>query len=456
MEIRSYFAPLFKWWWLILVAGLLAALTSFLVVRNQPAVYTAYTTLIIGKTITDPNPSSNEFWLNQQLTSFYMDLSYRDPIKEAAMKELGINFLPSYVVKPLGNNQFLQINVTDTNPQRAKQVADTLAAQLIKASPGATLSGNPTQDQFAADQLAKTQAQIVETETEIANKQGELGSIQSAHELEAAKQNLQTLQDKLSLLRTNYANLLANSKPAVTNILEVIEPATVPTKPSGLNKYMIIAIACMAGLALGAGAAYLLESLDDTVKSPKEIEKLLGLPIIGFLMDVGKQYKYHRYVEEHPRSMMADAFRSIRTSLEIRGTETGLKTILVTSPDVGDGKSSVSVNLAINVAQGGKQVILIDGDLRRPTVHKYFELEDRLGLSDVLKGAVKIESVLYKWGDGKLRILTAGEGNELPDKILTPENIEYLLERLKGMADMVIIDNPPFLNFRYVDIRSQS
>ncbi len=143
--------------------------------------------------------------------------------------------------------------------------------------------------------------------------------------------------------------------------------------------------------------------------------------------------------------MMAEAFRSIRTSLEIRGTEENIKTLLVTSPDAGDGKSSVSVNLAINMAQGGKQVILIDGDFRRPTVHKYFDFEDRLGLSDVLQGAVKIDLVLQKWGDGKLRILTAGNGNEMPDKFLTPENIEYLLERLKGMADMIIIDNPPFL-----------
>ncbi len=260
MEIRSYIAPLFKWWWLILVATLLAAFTSFMVVRNQPPVYTAYTTLIIGKTISEPNPSSNEFWLNQQLTSFYMDLSYRDPIKDATMQALGITFLPDYVVKPLGNNQFLQINVTDTNPQRAKLVADTLAAQLIKSSPGATLSGNPTQDQFAADQLVKIQEQIVETQTQITEQQGSLGTLTSASELETARQVLRTLQDKLSLLRTNYTSLLANTKPVVTNSLEVIEPATVPVKPSGLNKYLIIMITSIAGLVLGSGASYLLES----------------------------------------------------------------------------------------------------------------------------------------------------------------------------------------------------
>ena len=116
-----------------------------------------------------------------------------------------------------------------------------------------------------------------------------------------------------------------------------------------------------------AAARVSVEAWTTRSKTPKISNGLLGLPILGYLMDLGKQYKYSRYVEEHPRSIMAEAFRSIRTNLEIRGTETNLKTILVTSPDVGDGKSSVSVNLAINVAQGGKQVILIDGDLRRPT-----------------------------------------------------------------------------------------
>ena len=191
MDIRSYFTPLLKWWWLIAITAVLAAGTTYIVVRNQPPVFTAQTTLLIGKTITEPNPSSNEFWLNQQLTSFYIDLSYREPIKEAAMKELGLTWLPDYVVKPLGNNQFLEINVTDTDPQRAMLVAQALAAQLIKSSPGATLTGNPTQEKFAADQLVKTQEQIVETEQQIATKQGELGALQSAHELETAKQDLQ-------------------------------------------------------------------------------------------------------------------------------------------------------------------------------------------------------------------------------------------------------------------------
>ncbi len=445
MDLRPYFQPLLKWWWLIFVAMLLAAGTTYMAVRNQPPVYTARTTLIIGQTITNPNPTSNELWLNQQLSSFYTDYAYREPITAAAMQNLGLTWLPKYVVKPQGNNQFLEINVTDTDPQRAMLVAQELARQLIKASPGATITGDPTREAFTDQQLVETQKQILETQKQIADKQLEFGSLESAKELAVARQDLQALQDKLTLLRTNYANLLNNSEHTASNILSVLEPAALPTKPSGLNKYLLVAVAAIAGLVLGVGGSYLLESLDDTIKRPKDVERLLGYPILGYLMNLSRREKYSLYVAEHPRSFMAEAFRNLRASLEISMLESGAKTLLVTSPDASDGKSFVAVNLAVSMVQSGKRVLLVDGDMRRPKVHKCFGIEDRLGLTDLLKGTMKAESIMHKWEDGKLNIITAGAGNDLVDQYLNPDNVAHLLEKLKSLADVVIIDNPPFM-----------
>ena len=416
-----------------------------MLVRNQPPGFHCPDDAVIGNTISQPNPSSNEFWLNQQLTSFYMDLSYREPVKEATMNALGLTFLPKYVVKPLGNNQFLVINVTDTDPNRAMLVAQQLAVQLIKTSPAASIAEDPSREKFAADQMVKTQEQIIETENQISLKQTELGTLQSARDIAVAKNDLQALQEKLILLRTNYSNLLTNTKSTVSNSLTIIEPASLPTRPSGLNKYVLVLVAGFAGLALGVGGSYLLESLDDTIKKPKDVERLLGYPILGYLMNLGKKYKYSLYVAEHPRSFMAEAFRNLRTNLEVNWAEANLKTILVTSPDAGDGKSYVAVNLAVNLVQGGKRVLLVDGDLRKPTIHKYFDLEDRLGTTDLLKGTMKPDSVMHKWEDGKLNIITAGAGNDMPDSFLTPEAVGHLLDRLKVLADVVIIDNPPCL-----------
>jgi capsular exopolysaccharide synthesis family protein len=440
MGFQSYLTPLLKWWWLILLSTLLAFATSFFAVWNLPLVYTSHTTLIIGKTISNPNPSANDFWLNQQLASFYSDLSYRDPVVSAVKKAQGLNTLPSYTVKPLGNNQFLEI---DVNPQLAAKVASELANQLIAISPGGLQSTDSAREKFADEQLVKTQAQIIDTENQIAKKQNDLGSIQSASDLEKSKNDIKTLEDKLILLQTNYSNLLASSKPAMTNILEVIEPANIPTQPSGLSKILIIAIACAAGFGLGVGASYLLEGVDRSIRNPKEIEKELGLPILGYLMEMGKQYQYTRYVADHPRSMLAEAFRSLRANLEILGANGKLKTVMVTSPDQGDGKTSVAVNLAINLAQGGKQVILLDADIRRPTVHKYFSFQDRIGVMDVLEGRVDIASTLKKWGDGKLSVMAAGQGEKISEDSFSSEKVAALLHELKGMSDIVVIDNPP-------------
>jgi non-specific protein-tyrosine kinase len=443
MGLQSYLAPLVKWWWLILISTLLALITSFFAVWNLPPVYTSHTTLIIGKTITNPNPTTNDFWLNQQLASFYTDLASRDPVIEAVKRNLDLTFLPKYTVKPLGNNQFLEIDVTDQDPRLATKVATELAKQLIAISPGGGQSVDSVRSKFTEDQLIKTQAQIVDTENEIAKKQNDLGAIQSARDLETAKNDIKTLQDKLVLLQTNYSNLSASAKPSITNILEVIEPANIPTQPSGLSKYLIMAIACAAGFGLGAGASYLLEGIDRSIKNPHDIEKELGLPILGYLMDMGKQYQYTRFVADHPRSMQAEAFRTLRANLEILGSEGTLKTIMITSPDQGDGKTSVSVNLAINLAQGGKRVILLDADLRRPTVHKYFSFQDRIGVMDVLEGKVNITNTLKKWGDGRLSVMAAGEGKEIDEEFFSPDKVASLLEELKGMADVVVVDNPP-------------
>jgi capsular exopolysaccharide synthesis family protein len=443
MGIQPYLTPLFKWWWLILLSTLLALITSFFAVWNLPLVYTSHTTMIIGKTITNPNPSANDFWLNQQLASFYTDLSYREPVVGSVKKALGLNALPKYTVKPLGNNQFLEIDVTDENPQLASKVASELAHQIIAISPGGLQTTDSARGKFTDEQLAKTQAQIVETENDIAKKQNDLANLLSAQDLEKAKNDIKTAQEKLVLLQTNYSNLLASSKSVVTNILEVIEPANIPTQPSGLSKYLIIAIACAAGLVLGVGASYLLEGVDRSVKTPRDIEKDLGLPILGYLMDMGKAYRYTRYVADHPRSMLAEAFRTLRANLEILGADGNLRTIMVTSPDQGDGKTSVSVNLAINLAQGGKQVILLDADLRRPTVHKYFSFQDRIGVMDVLEGRVDISSTLKKWGDGKLSVMAAGVGEKISEESFSSEKVAALLQELKGMADIVVVDNPP-------------
>lgn len=444
MDIRPYLAPIFKWWWLLLAAAALATGTAYFILRDQPAVYTARTTLMIGRTLLEANPSSNDFWLNQQLSGLYADMAYREPVQEGVKKALGMTWLPKYVVKTFGNGQFLEIDVIDTSPERAMHVASELANQLILVSPGSR-GADSAKEAFTEDQLKKTQEQIVATEKELVAKQESLGGLTSAHEIEQAKAELKTLEDKLSLLRTNYANLLSSSKTNVTNILQVIEPASLPVRPTGPNRYLIIALCGMAGLVLGGGCAYLLEYLDEAIQNPDELARLIDAPIVGYISDLGRKANASLYVARHPRSLMAEAFRTLRANIELQNLDNGPLALLITSPDTGDGKTSVAANLAVSFSQGGKKVILVDGDLRKPSLHEFFEISDRRGLTDILQGRLSVEKALRTWDGGGLRLITVGDEAVLPDLLLTAEKVENLLCELKPLADIILIDSSPFL-----------
>jgi capsular polysaccharide biosynthesis protein len=136
VDLRAYVNPVIKWWWLILAAGIVAALSSTWIVLRQEPVYAARTTLIVGRAVFELNPNSNDLWLNQQLASYYADIANRQQVQSETMAALGISWLPHYTVRPLPNSQIIEIIVNDFSPLRAQAVANELANQLIQQSPG--------------------------------------------------------------------------------------------------------------------------------------------------------------------------------------------------------------------------------------------------------------------------------------------------------------------------------
>lgn len=116
MELRAYIRPLIKWWWLILISTLVAGATSFFAVSQQPPVYQAKTTLLIGSAINNPNPDGNDFWLSQQLAQTYSDIAQRDIVRQSVMDELGLTWLPEFTAKPVANTQLLRFGSTTPAP----------------------------------------------------------------------------------------------------------------------------------------------------------------------------------------------------------------------------------------------------------------------------------------------------------------------------------------------------
>lgn len=445
MELKQYILPLKRWWWLLVAATMIAAVSSYLATLRQPPIYQTLTTLMIGQVITDPNPTGAEFTLSRQLAENYAEIANREPVKIATMEALGLNWLPDYRATALPNGQFIEVVVTDILPERAQAVANELARQLILRSPTGSQSDEQDRQAFVQTQLNNLQLQITETEAEIQTLREALGGMDSARQIADTQAQITALGAKLADLQGIYSGLLANTQGGAINTISVIEEAFIPTSPIGPNKLLIILLSAAVGLSLAVVAAYVLEYMDDTVKSPEEVEKLTGVPVIGYLSELDIDDVGALYAADNPRHPSVEEMRTLRTNLEFAGVDQPLKTLLITSTEMEVGKTSVAANLAIVMSQAEKDVVLVDADLRRPNVYNFYGFQNKVGLSDVFRGEYDLDGISKQWPGGDVTVYTAGDLPPNPSELLGSKRMSEILDTLGSRADIVIIDGPPFV-----------
>jgi succinoglycan biosynthesis transport protein ExoP len=447
MELNKYIFPLRKYWWLVVASTLVATIFSFLSILRQPTIYQAHTTLMIGTTINNPNPSSNELFLGQQLAAAYADLANREIVYNATKNTLGMNQLPEYIARALPNTQLIEITVKDVDPKRAQAVANELASQLILLSPTSPQPDDQGHQEFINQQLNNLEVQIKETEDEIEKLQEELSTLISAQQINDEQNQISSLQSKLNSMQNNYGLLVSNTQQGAINTLTIIESADLPSNPIRSMKGLTILLAAAVGFVLAACEAYLLEYLDDTLKTADAVERLFSARIIGRIFEQGDEKNGENQLHNaddlgHP---IGEAFRALRTNLEISQMDRPLKTILVTSADIADGKTSVAANLALSLGQRGKEVVLLDADLRRPNMHEFFGLSNDRGLVDLIEGSAAVSDVLRCKKDRKVAVVTSGDTPSNPTELLSSEKMDQLLSKLEETSDVVIIDGPPFI-----------
>jgi len=445
MAIKQYFEPLIKWWKLILAACLLAGISSYLVVSRQPPIYQTRASLVIGRAVYEPNPTGGEIGLAQQLAAYYANIASRDVIRAATMEALGLQWLPDYVSQALPNSQIIEISVTDTDPYRAQAVANELANQLIKQSPSNPDLQEQQRQEFIRGQLELLETQIKDTQEEIATKENELGSMNSARQIADAQGELTTLRQKLTTLQSNYATMLSSSLGRASNSMNLLEAARLPTHPVGPNRATVILLSIAIAFLISAGAAYLIEYLDDTLETPEEINRALKLPVIGFIPEIDKEVDKASIVMEKPKSLVAEAFRALKVSLDLAQANAPIKSILVGSVSKTEGKSMIASNLALTLAISGKKVILLDADLRRPSLHTYLKLPNEKGLSTLLSGQGTLQECMNPMPVENLTVITAGETSGYTGDLIGSQRMREVLSDLSAQADLLIVDGPPIL-----------
>lgn len=419
-------------------------MSGFVVTRDLPPTYSAHVTLMVGTVLYQPNPNDQEFTLSRELAATYADLAMRAPVANGVMAALGLEELPEYRVAIQYESRMIVISVTDTNPERASAVANELANQLILQTPTSVERSDQQRQAFINQQLDTMQAEIIRLSAEIDQKQTELQRLTSATQIEDAQAEIIGLESKLSLLQGNYATLLASSQRGATNTLTVVEPAFPPVIPIGPNKILIVGLVGVIGLVLSAGAAHLLEFLDKSIKTPEDVTRVLGLPVIGYIRDMDRKQNKMTYVADNPRSPLAEAFRALRTNIDFSSVDKPVRSILVTSPNAGDGKTTIASNLALIMAQGDKKVLLMDADLRRPRVHEFIGLPTQPGLTDVFRGMNAFDAI-RQWKEMHIGVMTAGSPPPNPSELLGSKKMDQVLTNLESILDTIVMDGAPLM-----------
>ena len=267
-------------------------------------------------------------------------------------------------------------------------------------------------------------------------------SLESALEIAKTEAEINALEAKLSSLQEIFTTLYASTREAAFNTLGVFDLASEPKLPIGPKKVLIVLLAALSGLVFAVAAAYLIEFLDDTIKNTDEISRLINVPVIGMIAEM-PGFK-PTFAADQPRSPIADAFRSLRTNLEFSAVDRSIKKLVISSAEASDGKSTIAMNLAIVMAQSEKKVILIDADLRSPSIHRYLGMSENRGLSDIFLDRVKIKDALVEWsGPPRFQIIPAGTTPPNSAELLGSRKMDQILDELAGMADIIIVDGPP-------------
>ncbi len=298
-------------------------------------------------------------------------------------------------------------------------------------------------------------------------------------------QNMRSLLDYL--VRKQKESVVSSRLEGIqTSNIKVIDYAEAPKNPVNIGKQKTLVLAALLGLALGLGVIFLVDYLDRTIKTPEEVKMLLGLPALGIIPSTAAkeikaydsyQYKYSdRYGDGNPgnpgnlqnpvknkkknipkaqdielinfldpESLFVEKYRHIRTSIMLSVPKEPPRVIAVSSALPSEGKTATTINLAVSFSQLGKKTLIIDGDLRKPRMHKIFKLKNSAGISSYLAGRVEFNQVIHKTNIPNLFVVPSGPLPPNPVELLDSEVMANMLEKLLEKVDFIFIDTPPLV-----------
>lgn len=381
MDFKTLFRILRRRWKTIVAMFVLALVVSGVITALTPRVYQSTAKIFVAPDTSTPEAAYSAGFFVQQRVQSYAELAVHRQVMESVINDLDLPVTP----------EELADKVTAEVPQ------DTIVLQLQ------ALDGDPQAAQRIANAVATNLVTFVE-------------------ELETPK---------------------GSDESQVR--LTITTPGTYDGEPVSPQVSLNLVVAGLIGLVLGVGLALLRDMLDNTVKTADDVEAATDAPVMASVGVDKAMLKQPLLTDLSGFSPRGEAFRMLRTNLQFLDLDNPPKSLVVTSATAGEGKTSTSTNLAVALAQAGRRVVIVDGDLRRPQVAGLFGLESSVGLTTVLVGRTKLEESIQRHGPSGVDFLAGGPTPPNPTEVLQARATKELLAQLREMYDNVIVDAPPLL-----------
>jgi polysaccharide biosynthesis transport protein len=461
LQLADYLAILKRRWrWLGLSVVLVVSLAGGYSTM-QPAAYRASASVLVRPSAAEGivrGASTNPGMLSRELTN-EINYALSDQVAEAVRGELGD--LPDVTVTGDRDADVLQFTATAGLPDHAAHIANTWAGAYVAQKQADTLAsveaatGQLTErleslrverDAVNApvnglrDELALTEDPLrrlnLETRIDRASSDAAAALAVITAQEQAVAKAIADLQLQGELDRSGTVRIVANAQP----------PAAPGNAPLSRN----LALGLVLGLVVGAGAALLRENLDTAVKSVEDVQRLVGLPVLAAVpprrrRDGGGELGLATLSD--PSSMVADAYHKLRTGVQFSMVNRDIRTLLVTSPNQGEGKTVTSTNLAWALTAVARRVLLLDGDFRRPRVHEVFGFDNTFGLSDHILSRQPLANLAVgvELGSASLGVISTGPLPQNPAELVSSRSFALALKAAAASTDLVVIDGPPVL-----------
>lgn len=450
MELRHYLSLVRKWLWLIVLGGVLGAGLAYVYSRLSTPIYQSTITLMVSQGAGVVQDYSS-LLASQRAATTYMEQIKSPALLRQVYKELGISDeeaekLPVTIsTQAVRDTSLIRVSVQDVDPARAQAIATQIAKVLNDQINAAQMQRYRAIQEDLDQQIAEVRKKIDEVQKSLAP----LSDSPTAPEF--VRTERARLQMELTTLQAQYSVLLQNANTTrltasrYNDVVSVATPAELPLIPMSPRTLQNTLLGFAVGVMLAAGIAFLVEYLDDSLKSSDDVNRVLGLSTIGNVARFPKENKSPLVVLDEPRAPYAEAYRNLRTNLQFSLAVDSSNALVVSSAEPGEGKTTTVANLAIAVAQMGKRVILVDTDLRRPSLHQLFRVPPEPGLTDLFLRNQTLAQVIRETSQPGLYLLPCGKIPPNPAEVIASAWMDEVIDTLKKQYDLVLFDSPPIL-----------